>query len=266
MRINIECEYCGSVYDFEEHRVCPNCAAVPNKKQIAEAKAAAKEEMRQLRQMQQTQQARVPSAAPTGKLMTVIIKLVPLWIAITLFSFFIPGITEDIIEYTSANNLQTVTEPTYSEHEMGEDFLLDEVFTINADEAFWAESSAIDPIIPEGMRLLAVHINFSSSGEKAPDFEYYYNNGPYIYYDRTYREQIDGYALESYPEFFAQNTYYITSMQYSKDGDGYMCFFVDENAEEIYLCFEESRTESYVRQLEYIHRIKLDITEREDGI
>ncbi len=260
MRINIECEYCGSVYDFEEHRVCPNCAAVPNKNKIAEAKAAAKEE---LRQMRQAEASAVP-AAPTGKAMRVVIKLVPLWVAIIVFSLFIPDIAEKMTDGSAAEHLQTVAEPTYSDHDMGEEFLLDGCFSITADEAFWAESTAIDPIVPEGMRLLAVHINFSSSGEKAPVSEYYYSNDPYIYDGRTCREQIDGYALESYPDFFAQNSYSLTSMDYSRNGDGYMCFFADESAEEIYLCFEESRTEGYVRQLEYIHRIKLDITERED--
>ncbi len=258
MRINIECEYCGSVYDYEEHRVCPNCAAVPNKKQIAEARAAAKAELKQ------AQQAVVPAAAPTGKAMRTIIKLVPLWAAIIVFSLFIPDIAERSIDKTAVKSLQTVAEPAYNEHEMGEEFLLDEIFTINADKAFWAESTAINPIVPEGMRLLVVHINFSSSGEKSPVSEYYYSNDPYIYDGRTCREQIDGYALESYPDFFAQNSYSLTSMDYSRNGDGYMCFFADESAEEIYLCFEESSIEGYVRQLEYIHRIKLDITERED--
>ncbi len=259
MQINIECEYCGSVYDFEEHRVCPSCAAVPNKKQIAEAKAAAKEEMRQLRQAQ----AAVP-AAPTGKAMQVVIKLVPLWVAIIVFSLFIPDIAENSLDKSAAKSLQTVADPIYSDHDMGEEFLLDGCFSITADEAFRAESAAIDPIVPEGMRLLAVHINFSSSGEKTPVSEYYYSNDPYIYDGRICREQIDGYALDSYPDFFAQNSYSLTSMDYRRNGDGYMCFFVDESAEEIYLCFEESSIEGCVRQLEYIHRIKLDITERED--
>lgn len=263
MRINIECEYCGSVYDYEEHRVCPNCAAVPNKKIIADARAAAKAE---LKQMQQAQQAAVPAAAPTGKLMRAIIKLVPLWIGIIVFSLFIPDITEKMTDGTAAEHLQTVAEPTYSDHGMGEEFLLDGIFSITADEAFWVESTAMAPLVPDGMKLLAVHIGFSSSGEKAPNLEYYYSNDPYIYDGRTCREQIDGYALDSYPDLFAQNSYSLSSMEYSRNGDGYMCFFADEDAEEIYLCFEESRTEGYVRQLEYIHRIKLDITEREETL
>lgn len=44
MQIMIECEYCGSTYDFNENHTCPNCAAIPDKKAIAAAKAAVKAE------------------------------------------------------------------------------------------------------------------------------------------------------------------------------------------------------------------------------
>ena len=119
MQINIECEYCGSVYDFSKHRTCPGCAAVPSKEQVAAARAAAKAEMSENKG---TETVRV---VYKSRFMNVAVKLIPVCIALILISALMPFIAKKSIGSSIAKNYQTVDEPVYNDFQLNEPFLYD---------------------------------------------------------------------------------------------------------------------------------------------
>ncbi|MBP1561297.1 MAG: hypothetical protein J6C96_08665 [Oscillospiraceae bacterium] len=253
MQIMIECEYCCSVYDYKENHSCPNCGAVPDKKQIAAAKSAAKAE--------QSPYAMPGTPVPevkTSGLMRVLIRLIPLWIAIIVACLFIPSLVEKGIESSAAKNLQVVDEPRYEEHGMGEVFVYDDVFKLNIDNAFIADTELINALIPKDMSLLVVHVNASvdDSDDVVKD---YYDMEPYVTNGEYCRSKISGTALNSCPDAFAQNTFSLSVMRYRNESDGYMCFIVDKDSTEFSLCFEDTSEIGYVKQLDCIHRVALTV-------
>ncbi len=260
MQIMIECEYCNSVYDYKENHSCPNCAAIPNKKQITAAKNAARSEMKSPYAMPGTS---VP-APKTSKFMCAIVKLIPLWIAVIVICTFIPGIVENSIESNAVKHLQTIDEPKYEEHNMNEDFVYDGIINLNIDNAFFADSEIINALVPKDMSLLVIHINSSvnNSDDVVND---YYNIEPYITNGEYCRPMISSTALNSCPDAFAQNIFRLSILRYRNASDGYMCFLVDNNSTEFSLCLEETTDVGYVRQLEYIHKISIAV-EREENI
>lgn len=153
MPLNIECNYCGSVYDYRENHSCPNCAAIPDKKQIdaakAEARLAAKAEA-DAKLEAELKLAAAKNAVPvphTGKFMRTLIKLIPLWIVVIFTVIWIPEILESSSNKNIAQNLQVIDEPNYAVHEMGESFVYDKIFTVTADEFFIAEGDAVSALL-----------------------------------------------------------------------------------------------------------------------
>ena len=107
MQIMIECEYCGSLYDFNENHVCPNCAAVPNKKKVSAAKAAAKAEAKKAPEYA-VKLDYTKEKPPSGMLMTIIVKLIPLWIFLIIGLTFVPEAVEKSMAKKAEKHLQVV--------------------------------------------------------------------------------------------------------------------------------------------------------------
>ena len=258
MSMMIECGYCGSVYDFNEHRACPNCAAIPDKAQInaakAEAKAAARAEAEA--RAAAVKNSSVPS---TGKFMFRLIKLIPVWIAFIFIIIWIPGIKKAADNKKIMQSMQVIDEPVYEIHELGENFVYDKILEIAADEAFIADSDAVNALMPEGFRLLAVHISASSGG--SAEVNDYYDIDPYIIDGKLCRAPISSSALRSLPDAFAQTSFYFYSLRYEYERDGYLCFMVGDDTESVELCFEETHMQNRVRQLDCVHKISIDISE-----
>ena len=255
MQINIECEYCGSLYDYNEHSCCPNCAAVPNKKQITAAKNTAK---------QQTTAA--SAGKPTGRFMTFLIKCIPLWIFLIIFSAYIPEIAEKNMTKNASKSFQTVNEINYAEHSMNENFLYEDVLSLNVDDAYFADTVLVNELIPEDKRLLVVHINASVEDcnilEDA-DLDYY-NISYYITNGEYCRSVVSSHSLDAVPDAFAQNFFSLSSCQYHKESDGFWCFIVDKDDTDFSLCIEEVYAENYSLHLDKVHKINIDINEKED--
>lgn len=252
MSINIECEYCGSVYDFSEHRSCPNCAAVPSRERVSAARAAAKAETNN-----RTETVRV---VYTSRFMNIAVKLIPVSIAVILISALLPFITNMNINSSIAKNYQIVDEPDYIDHQLNEAFEFDGAMTLTITEAFISDSERINTIIPDGMELLVVHVECSSAGDGL-SFSGYYNRAPYINSGTYCRTALSSSALSSCSEVYAQNTFYLSSANYTKEIDGYMCFPIDEGDRQFDLCFEDISVKGYAKQLDGIDRIKLDVSE-----
>lgn len=254
MQIHIECEYCGSVYDYSENHSCPNCAGVPSKKRITAAKAEAKAE---------AAEAHIaPAPVPAGRVMKVLIKLIPVWIVCIFVMLFIPDIKEHMAENTIREHLQTVDTPEFREHGLNEEFLYDGIMNVSVDDAYFANSSTADALIPENMKMLVVHISASVvDGADQRNMGNYYDNEPYIAFGKTFRRPLSYTALIVFPEIYSRNMFYFSSMRYYDSREGYFCFLVDKDAEEFALCLEETHTEGYVRQLDCVHRINFSITE-----
>ena len=265
MTINIECSYCGSVYDYKEHHSCPNCAAIPDKAQINaaknEARAAAKAEAdAKLAAELKLAAAKNAAAVPkTGKFMRKLIKLIPLWVVIIFTVIWIPDILENVTNKKVIQNLQIIDEPEYAVHEIGESFVYDKIFTVNIDEFFIAEGDAVNALLPEGFKLLVVHIMTTSDGsEKEND---YYNISPYVTDGKVCRSNVSSSSLRSLPDAYAQTPFYFYSSRYDNEKDGYMCFVIDEDTTDLDLCFEETHLQSYVKQLDCVHKIPIKLTE-----
>ena len=253
MSIHIDCEYCDSVYDYNENHSCPNCGAVPDKKQIAAAKAAAKAE---------AQADSAPAPVPVGKLMKLLIKLIPVWLIFIFIIVWIPGIKGRIAEITVKNHLQTIDTPRFIEHELDEEFLYDGLMDITVDDAYFAESPTAEALLPNDIKLLVVHITASAAdGANQRDIGNYYNNDPYIESGKSLRRPLSYSALRIFPDIFAQQMFHFSSMRYYDRYEGYFCFLVDKDEEEFTFCLEETHTESHIRQLDCVHRVNFSITE-----
>lgn len=243
--LTIECNYCGSVYDFNEHRACPNCAAIPDKAQINAAKAEARNA---------AGTAPVPT---TGKFMRRLIKLIPVWIVIIFTLIWIPDIVKNSAQKNVVKSLQFIDEPVYSVHEIGETFVYDKIFNVTADEFFIADSEAINALLPEGFKMLAVHINAASDGSGGTND--YYDIEPYVMYGKICSEPISSSSMRNLPDAFAQTPFYFYSSKYSTEKDGYLCFIIGDDSSVVDLCFEETHIEGGVRQLDCIHKITIDL-------
>lgn len=257
--LTVECGYCGSVYDFNEHRACPNCAAVPDKAQInaikKEARLAAKE-LLELQLAAAKNSATVPSA---GKFMRLLIKLIPLWIIIIFTVIWIPDAVKSSVRKNVTENLQIIDEPVYSVHEIGETFVYDGIFKVTADEFFIADSEAVNALLPEDFKMLAVHISAESDGSGGTND--YYDIDPYIIDGEVCRAAVFASALKTLPDTFAQTPFYFYSSKYDVSKEGYLCFIVGEDTESVDLCFEETHTQGGVRQLDRIHKITVSTAE-----
>ncbi|MCM1023881.1 MAG: hypothetical protein NC395_07455 [Prevotella sp.] len=253
MIINIECEYCGSVYDFSQHRTCPGCAAVPSKEQVAAAKAAAKTE--------QTSDGEKVRVIYTSRFMNTAVKLIPVWIAVILISALIPVIVSKSIDSSIVKNYQTVDEPVCIDHALNEPFEYDGTMTLTVTEAFISDSERIAAVLPEGTELLVVHVECVSSGNGSSGFVNYYDRTPYIDGGDYCRTGVSSSSLNSFTEVYAQNIFTLSSAGYYRESDGYMCFLINEGDRRFDLCFEEITLNGYARRLDGIDRIPIDLSD-----
>lgn len=251
--LTIECGYCNSVYDYREHKSCPNCGAVPDKKQVDAAYAKAAEA------------ASAERSAPnyTGKFMKKLIKLIPVWIVFIFIFIWIPDIKISSDEKKIVQNLQVIETPEYKEQQLGVPFIYDNFFEVTVDEFKIADSDAVKALLPEGYKLLTVHLTASSDGTGAVND--YYDISPYIAVGNVCREPVSPSSMRSLPDIFASNSFYFTSSKYETLKDGYLCFIIEENTEALELCFEETHMKDNVRQLDLIHRINIDLGGNENG-
>lgn len=253
MQINIECEYCGSVYDFSQHRTCPGCAAVPSKEQVSAARAAARAE-------QDTGGEKV-RVVYTSRFMNIAVKLIPVCMAVILISALIPVIVSKSIDSSILKNYHTVDEPVFIERAMNEPFEYDGAMTLTVTEAFISDSERIAAILPDGMELLVVHVECTSSKSNSSFFMNYYDRTPYIDSGEYCRTGVSSSALNSCTEVYAQNIFTLSSASYSRESDGYMCFLINEGDRRFDLCFEEITVKGYARQLDGIDRIAVDVSD-----
>lgn len=254
MQLNIECEYCGSVYDFSKHRTCPNCAAVPSREQVAAARAAAKAEMNSGTEAVRT--------VGTSRFMVIAVKLIPVCIALILISALVPFIAEKNLKSSMAANYQTVDEPVFNDFGLNEPFVYDGTMTLTVTEAFVSDSERIQAILPDGTELLVVHVECSVPQQTGGSyFQSYYNRTPYIDNGEYCRSYVSSSALSSCPEVYAQNVFSLSSANYSKESDGYMCFLIDEGDRLFDLCFEEISVKGHAKQLDSIDRIVIDVSD-----
>ena len=267
MAIFIECEYCGTVFDCETERVCPNCAAVPDMKRISAARQAEENKAKALRaevhaaKMEELAARAKLKTVPTGKFMTKLIKLIPLWVAIILICGIVPSIVSASVSGSIKSNLQTVDSAEITEHEFGEDVSCGDMFTIAADGAFFAESDAVKALLPENVKLLVIHITAASGSRNGYTsiFEDY-DRELYIGYGENFSTPVSAYSLNALKDDFAQKRFYLSSLDYSDSESGYLCYLVEGEAEDISLYMDEIHAEGHVQQLDRIHKIPLVIS------
>lgn len=266
MQINIECEYCGSLYDFNENHTCPNCAAIPDKKIVSAAKAAAKAEAKAEKQQYTSETAVDLEKPPSGMFITILVKLIPLWIFLIIGLTFIPEMKENEVSREAVKNLQVIDKLDYVEHNMNEEFLYDKKITLSIDDAFYSESEVVKALLPEDKKLLVIHLNGSIDEYNYNDYSYdsYYNVIPYITNGEFCREKMGYSALNSIPEIYGNTTFSFTNFSsYSLKKDGYWCFIVDENATDLSLCIGDFNIKNYALQLEKVHKIDI-VVEKEE--
>lgn len=245
--LTIECSYCGSAFDYREHRTCPSCAAVPSKDQIDAAYAKAAEN------------TKIKTDMYAGMFMRKLIKLIPVWIVFIFVIIWIPEIKQASDEKKIVSSLKSIENPEYIEHKLGENFLYDKFFNVVVEEFMIADSDAANALMPSGYKLLAIHVTAVSDGTDA--YNDYYSIEPYIAMGDICREPILASSLRSMPDIFAHDAFHFSSSKYDPINDGYICFIVEENTEAVELCFEETHMENKVRQLDCIHKINIDLKE-----
>lgn len=240
MQLNVQCEYCNSVYDCKTHSSCPNCGAAPNKEKMVDTETGTK----------------------TGRFITFLIKCIPLWIALIFASTFIPDVVEKQMMKKAVSCIQTIDKLNFDEHKMNEKFIFDDVITLDIDEAYFAESKIIDAILPDDMQLLVLHINASTDDPDKVENNYY-NLSLYITNGDYCRAAVSSSAISSCPDVFAHNDLYLSSMRYKACTDGYLCFIVGKDETEFSFCIEENSFKNGALQLEKVHKIAIDVTKEE---
>lgn len=270
MQIMIECEYCGSMYDFNENHTCPNCAAVPDKKRVAAAKAALKAEAKAEKIQNSNSAANTASEnekPPSGMFITVIVKLIPLWVLLIVGLSFVPQIAEDAAAKKALKNLKSVDEISYTDHSMNEAFLYDGKINLEIDDAFYAESEVVEALLPDGMKLLVIHLKGSIDKDKYDSYNYddYRRINPYITNGTICREKLGYSALNSIPEIYGTTTFSFSNFYgSSRERDGYWCFIVNENDTDISLCIGDYTVENYALTLEEVHKIGITVAKEEE--
>ncbi len=267
MALFIECEYCGTVFDCEAERVCPNCAAVPDMELISAARQAEESKAKALREevhaakMEELAARAKLRVVPTGRFMTKLIKLIPLWVVIILICGIVPSIVSASVSGKIKNNLQTIDTAEITEHEFGEDFACGNMFNIAVDGAFFAESDAVKALLPENVKLLAVHIS-ATAGNRSGYTSIFedYDREIYIGYGEKFATPVSVYSLNALKDDFAQNRFYLSSLDYSDSASGYLCYLVEGEAEDISIYMDEIHAEGYVQQLDCIHKVPLVIS------
>lgn len=265
MQIMIECEYCGSLYDFNENHTCPNCAAVPDKKKVSAAKAAAKAEAKKAPEYA-VKLEYTTEKPPSGLFITILVKLIPLWIFMIIGLTFVPAAFEKSLAKKTVNHLQVIDEISYIEHSMDEEFLYDDKINLEIDDAFYADSEVVNALLPEGMKLLVIHIKGSVDENNYDSYNYndYARVNPYITNGTICREKLNYSALNSIPEIYGTTTFSLTNFYtYSKEKDGYWCFIVDENETDLSLCIGDYTVKNYAPYLEKIHKIDITVAKEE---
>ena len=267
MALFIECEYCGSVFDCEKESVCPNCTAAPDMERISAARKAEEDKAKALRaevhaaRMEELAARAKLTAAPTGKLMSKLIKLIPVWVIIILICGIVPAIVSASVSNAVRNSLQTIDSAEITEHEFGEDVSCGDMFNIAVDGAFFAESDAVKALLPENVKLLVVHISASSENiDRYSSIFNDYDREIYIGYGDKFAAPVSVYSLSALKDDFAQKRFYLSSLKYSNSESGYICYLVDEETEDISLYFDETHSDGYVQQLDRIHKIPLVIS------
>ncbi len=255
MQIMIECEYCGSIYDFSESHTCPNCAAIPDKKKVAIAKAEAK------KSAQPTVKNQKP---PSSQFMTIIVKLVPLWIFLIIaFPIIAVGIENKAAE-NAVQHLNVVDELTYEEHVIGEDFWYEDMVMLNIDDAFYSDSEVVNTLLPDDKKLLVVHVK--GSVEEIDDDYFSYTRfssvNPYVTNGEYCRSHLTYSSLDTVSEVYATNIFSFTNFsEYNMTRDGYWCFIVDSDDTEVSLCINDISVENKTLDIDLVHRILIPITE-----
>lgn len=265
MQIMIECEYCNSLYDFNENHACPNCAAIPDKKKVSSAKAAAKAEAKKATEYAVKLDCKTEKP-PSSIFMTTVVKLIPLWIFLIIGLTFIPEAVEKSMAKEAAKHLQVIDEVKYIEHSMDEEFLYDDKIELEIDDAFYADSEVVNALLPEGMKLLVIHVKGNVDENIFDSYNYndYARVNPYITNGTICREKLNYSALNSIPEIYGTTTFSLTNFYtYSKEKDGYWCYIVDENDTELSLCIGDYAVKNYALNLEKVHKIDITVAKEE---
>ncbi|MBQ5317719.1 MAG: hypothetical protein J6K17_01310 [Oscillospiraceae bacterium] len=265
MQIMIECEYCNSLYDFSENHSCPNCAAIPDKKKVAAAKATAKAETKKSTEYA-VKSDYTPEKPPSSMFITIIVKLIPLWIFLIIGLTFVPNMAEKSAAKKAYENFQTIDEITYIEHSMNEEFIYDNKINLEIDDAFYAESEVVDALLPDGMKLLVVHIKGSIDKDMYNSYDYndYMRVKPYITNGTVCRENLGYSALNSIPEIYGNTQFSFSNFySFSSEKDGYWCFIIDGNDTNLSLCIGDFNVKDYALNLECVHKIDIVIAKEE---
>ncbi len=262
MQIIIECEYCGSIYDFNENRSCPNCAAIPDKKKVTAAKSQAKKQSAELASKDNGDSVKRPSS----KLMTIIVKLIPLWIFIILALPLVSTAIEEKINKSIVSELNVVDELTFEEHSMDEEFWYDDKIKLTFDEAYYSDNEIIKTMLPDDKKLLVIHLSGTIDDINDIDDDYFsYMRfsiiNPYITNGEYCRKALTYSALEVIPEVYANNIFAFTNFKYNTTRDGYWCFIVDSDDTEVALCLNDISYENYVLDIDVVHKVIIPINE-----
>ena len=259
MQIDIRCDYCGVEFDYNVNKICPHCGAAPSEKQAAEAK-------KQALALTNTGGHTSAAAKPTGRFMSYLIKLIPVWLTIIILSLVIPAAARSAIRKTSAVNLQVIEKIAYTDYAMNEKFEAG-IYDLTVISARVIEDSRICDILPEGYTLLAVKISGTSKSSRYQDYSDSFNSSsktPYVTSGSICYSRIDEYALANYEDGFAKNQFSFYGLRQGDPAAGYLCYIVRADFDDLYLCFEEYETMHHTRHLTQVNRVKLEIGGDED--
>ncbi|MGN1110015.1 MAG: hypothetical protein ACI4QY_00040 [Oscillospiraceae bacterium] len=267
-KTEIICAYCGSVWDYGAHEICPYCAAAPDMKQIKSARAAAAKRKKQNEEV-------VTSKNPGVLLSMWVASKLKLWLIILAVLIVIPIVVNIILAIVPSSakklNPQVVDNIKITPHSVGEEIKVVDYLTVTVSEpsALLLTESSLSVMIPETHAVLLVKVTAVSDGKshslysiKDDEYTEIYET-PYLIINDTAYQPV---SLSSFndlnlpePEL---NALIRLEPGYSiKATAGYLCYFVPKDTSVCTINFASKHYQDKLQYLDAIHSVALTVEE-----
>lgn len=266
-KTEIICAYCGSVWDYGAHEICPYCAAAPDMKQIKAARAAA---------AKRKSNEEVTSNKP-GVLMAMwVASKLKLWLIILAALIVVPIVVNIILAIvpSSAKKIspQVVDNIKITTHSVGEEIKVVDYLTVTVSEpsALLFTESSMSALIPDTHAALLVKVTATGDGKSHSRYSSKGLEDGAGIYDEPYLIINDvAYNPVSTSSFSALkspepelNALIRLDPGYSiKAAAGYLCYIVPKDTTACTINFTTKHYQDKLEYLDEIHSVALTVEE-----
>ncbi|MGN0682128.1 MAG: hypothetical protein ACI4JY_00505 [Oscillospiraceae bacterium] len=265
-KTEILCAYCGSVWDYGAHEICPYCAAAPDMKQIKAARAAV---------AKRKSNEEVTSNKP-GVLMAMwVASKLKLWLIILAALIAIPIVVNIILAIVPSSakklNPQVVDNIKITPHSVGEEIKVVDYLTVTVSEpsALLLTESSLSVMIPETHAALLVKVTAKSDGKshslysiKDEEYAEIYETPYLVVNDTAYQAvSVTSFSNMQLPEPELNALIRLDPGYSIKAEAGYVCYIVPKGTTECTINFASKHYQDKLQYLDAIHSVALTVEE-----